>query len=196
MAWYDNPNKIEDGVECLAKIKYDNIVFKKAKSFMDIVGDEIEKGVQYRIVTDKGFNAISVIEYLSNKYEIEEIYVAVYRMNILAVNKLIEFVSRQEVKCNILVSSFFRENKKYEKWANDLVLFSEKYDNAKVCFAQSHAKVFLAKTKCGKNIVFEGSGNLSDNSRIEQYIYEDNERSYNFHSTWIKIIIEKNNGNK
>ena len=50
-------------------------------------------------------------------------------------------------------------------------IISENKENVKTTFCSSHAKVFLAKTTCGKHIVFEGSGNLSDNSRIEQYIF-------------------------
>jgi len=158
---------------------------------MDIIDGKLLSKVQYRIITEQSFNAISVIEYLSKFHQLSEIYVAVYRMNQRSVNKLINFIDDKNIKCNILLSSFFRENKKYEKWSKDLIMYSARKNNTKVSYAWNHAKVFLAKTKCNRYIVFEGSGNLSDNARIEQYIIEDNKITYDFHKNWIDNILNK-----
>lgn len=189
MAWYDLNEKKETKKEYLARVKYEEIICKKAQSFMDIVDGDLLPNYQYRIITEHGFNAISVIEYLSKFNELTEIYIAVYRMNQLSVNKLTEFIDDENIKCCILLSSFFRENKKYEKWSKDLIAYSENKKNVKVSFAWNHAKVFLAKTKDNRYIVFEGSGNLSDNARIEQYIIEDNKATYEFHKNWIDNIL-------
>jgi len=189
MAWYDLNAKKETKREYLARVEYEQIVCKRAKSFMDIVDGELLPNIQYRIITEQGFNAISVIEYLGKFYELQEIHIAVYRMNQVAVRVLTDFIENKSLKCGILLSSFFRENKKYEAWSRDLILFAENKPNVKIVFSWNHAKVFLAKTKCGKHIVFEGSGNLSDNARIEQYIIEDNQSTYNFHKSWIEEIL-------
>lgn len=189
MAWYNLDEKKESKKEYLARTKYDQIICKKAKSFMDIVDGDLLPNVQYRIITERGFNAITVIEYLHKFYNLTEVYVAVYRMNQQSVNKLTEFINDEKIKCNILISSFFRENKNYEKWSKDLVSFAENKKNVKVSFAWNHAKVFLAKTDDNKHIVFEGSGNLSDNARIEQYLIEDNITTYEFHKNWIDDIL-------
>jgi len=189
MAWYDLDDKKETKKEYLARVKYEELICKKANSFMDIVDGELKEGVQYRIITEHGFNAIAVIEYLAKFYELTEIYIAVYRMNQLSVNKLTEFIDNENISCNIILSSFFRENKKYEKWSKDLVAYSENKSNVSISFAWNHAKVFLAKTKDKRHIVFEGSGNLSDNARIEQYIIEDCKKTYEFHKSWIDNIL-------
>ena len=94
-------------------------------------------------------------------------------------------IEKGNIQCSILLSSFFRENKKYERWCEELITYSNTKENVNVSFAVNHAKVFLAKTKDNRYIVFEGSGNLSDNARIEQYLIEDNEITYNFHKEWI-----------
>lgn len=189
MAWYDLKEKKETKKEYLARLKYELIVCKRANNLMDLVGEKLKENIQYRIITEFGFNAIAVIEYLSKTYELQEIYVAVYRMNQNSVNKLIEFIDNQNIKCNIILSSFFRENKKYEKWCNSLVLYCENKANVRIKFIWSHAKVFLAKTLDNHHIVFEGSGNLSDNARIEQYLIENNETTYNFHKNWMDDIL-------
>jgi hypothetical protein len=185
MAWYDLNEKTETTNDYLQKVKYDEIICNKTKNFVDIIGDELSPNVQYRMVTDKSFNAIVVIDYLLKKYELVEIYIAVYRMNLLSVNKLKSIIDDGNVKCFILLSSFFRENKRYERWAEELIMYAENKKDVQISFAVNHAKVFIAKTKDNRHIVFEGSGNLSDNARIEQYLIEDNEVTYNFHKQWI-----------
>lgn len=191
MAWYDLNEKQESKQEYLARVKHDEIICKKTKNFTDVIGNELSKNVQYRLVTENSFNAIVVIDYLLKKYELIEIYIAVYRMNQVSVNKLKSIIDSDEISCSILLSSFFRENKKYERWAEELIMYATKKKNVKVAFALNHAKVFLAKTKDNRHIVFKGSGNLSDNSRIEQYLIEDNEITYNFHKEWIINTLNK-----
>ena len=191
MAWYDLNEKQESKREYLARVKYDEIICKKTRKFTDVIGNELSKNVQYRLVTEQSFNAIIVIDYLLKKYELIEIYIAVYRMNQVSVNKLKAIIDSDEISCSILLSSFFRENKKYERWAEELIMYSTKKKNVNVAFALNHAKVFLAKTKDNRHIVFEGSGNLSDNARIEQYLIEDNETTYNFHKEWIINTLNK-----
>jgi len=190
MAWYDLSGEKETTKEYLARVKYEEIVCKKVKSFMEIVDCELLKNVQYRLVTEQSFNAIVVINYFLKIYDVTEIYIAVYRMNIQAVNQIKKILDEGKIKCFFVLSSFFRENKKYEKWSRELVLYSQQKDNMKVLFAWNHAKVTLIRTADNRHIVFEGSGNLSDNARIEQYIIEDNEATYNFHKNWITNIIE------
>jgi len=196
MSWYDLNYKEEEekeqevnAREYLAKIKYDKIICKKASNFKDIVGVNLEQNTQYRIVTDKSFNAITVVSYLLEYYNIDEIYMVVYRMNNKSFDYLKSIIEKDNIKTGLIVSSFFRENKRYERWAKEIKILSENTENVKTSFCNSHAKVFLAKTTCGKHIVFEGSGNLSDNARIEQYIFEDNESVYNFHKKWIDDIL-------
>ncbi len=194
MSWYDLNNEEEkeqeaNSREYLAKIKYDKIICKKASNFRDIVGVNLEQNTQYRIVTDKSFNAITVVRYLLEHYKIDEIYIVVYRMNDKSFDYLKSIIEKDNIKTGFIVSSFFRENKRYERWAKELVILSENAENVKASFCNCHAKVFLAKTTCSKHIVFEGSGNLSHNERLEQYIFEDNESVYNFHKKWIDDIL-------
>lgn len=193
MAWYDlhkDEEKEDTGTKAqyLARVKYDTIVCERAKSFEKILSGEIEQNVQYRLISTLAFNAIVVLQFLTEKYIIDELFLVIYRMNEKSVNKFKELID-ENVKGGILVSSFFRNNKIYEKWAKNLVSYCEGNKNMKISFAVTHAKIFILKTKCGKHIVFEGSGNFSDNARIEQYLIEDNEIVYNFHKKWISDIL-------
>lgn len=107
MSWFDLKNTTETKKEYLAKVKYESIISKSADSFLKIVEGELKENIQYRIITETAFNAISVIKYLDDLYELEEIYIAVYRMNKKAVNYLIKLIDDKNVKLEILLSSFF-----------------------------------------------------------------------------------------
>ena len=37
--------------------------------------------------------------------------------------------------------------------------------------------------------MFEGSGNCTDNARIEQFLYENNRQTYDFHAAWTDRLI-------
>lgn len=159
---------------------------------LDHLFESLNPGDQLRIVTDRSFNAITAIEAVGRQFDIEELVMAVYRMNQRSVDWLQQFLTEKEIQATILLSSFFRENKRYERWCEMLYSFAASSDRVTVKFAWSHAKVFLAATKCGRHFVMEGSGNLSDNARIEQYIIEEDAGTYNFHKRW--ILAEKDRG--
>ena len=197
MSWYElHKTKQETKREYLARVKYQKIVAKSASNMMAIVGNKLEQGIQYRIVTNNSFNAISVYEFLATHEKITEMHIAVYRMNQRAVLFIKNIIDKNKIPATIIVSSFFRENKKYERWANELIAYAQSSTLVKVGFSWNHAKVFLAKTASGKHIVFEGSGNLSDNARIEQYIIEDNEQVFNFHKQWITQLLNNEKDSK
>jgi hypothetical protein len=186
MSWHKLGNKIDK--DSIQKVEFEKIISKKADTFKDIIGSEIEKDVQYRFVSTKSFNPLNVLKFVDNTYEIEEIFLVVYRMNLKAVNFFKNFIDERKIPTIILLSSFFKENKKYERWCKELIDFASESGLVEIKFKHTHAKIFICKTKCKKNIVFEGSGNFSDNARIEQYLFENNELTYNFHKKWIQEI--------
>jgi len=196
MGWtdFEIKEKTQEGEtkrEYFQRVKFEKILTRKVKYFNDILSEELLKNQQYRIITNNALNAIVVLNSIINIYEVEEMFIAVYRMNLNAVQSLKKIVEQKKINTSIVLSSFFRDNKKYERWCHELMTFCEEKEHAKICFCNNHAKVFIAKTKCGKYIVFEGSGNLSDNARIEQYMYEENEQTYNFHKNWMQDVLNK-----
>lgn len=102
------------------QIKNDRLALKIAKNLNDLC-KEPKPGEQWRIITEKSFNAFALIMHLLQTRKIKELYLAVYRIN-----------------------DYF---------------------------------------------VFEGSGNMSDNARIEQYIYENSKEMYEFHRKWMLQLV-------
>lgn len=170
-------------------IKNDDLHFFKAKNLKELC-PEPKEGEQWRIVTEKQFNAYAFILNTLENYEIEELYIAVYRINQPTVKSIIKLLEDGKIKhATFVISNFFNQTKKPEKWALMLKQFC--VENPKITehiYTHNHSKIVALKTKCGKYFVFEGSGNMSNNARIEQYIYEQNKSVFEFHKSWIKEL--------
>lgn len=163
-------------------VKYTELVTELRRS-LDIDFEKIKEGYQLRLITNNAVNAIVVIDAIMRQFEILELYMCVYRMNLKSVQFLKTHIHDKGIRATVLLSSFFRENKKYERWFHEIVgLQNERFTVKTGCL---HAKVFVCKTKGGGHYVFEGSGNLSDNARIEQYLLENNAETYSFHARWM-----------
>lgn len=174
----------------IATVKYNKMIALKSANLKEMIDLDLRAGFQCRFVTNQSFNAVVAIDAIAQKYDIKKIVIVVYRMNLRTVDRMKQIIN-DGISVTILLSSFFRENKRYEKWCEELVAFCADREQCIVAFSWSHAKVVLVKTLCGKHIVFEGSGNLSDNARIEQYLIENNKMMYDFHLSWIMEEINE-----
>lgn len=147
-----------------------------------------KEGEQYLIITEKQFNAFALIVGLIENNIIDEMYLAIYRINEPTVQALINFIEEGKIKMGVFViSNFFNQTKKPERWAIMLRDYCKKNENFKHIYTHNHAKVLAIRTG-NDHFVFEGSGNMSDNARIEQYRYENCKESFLFHKKWMSEI--------
>ena len=174
------------------KVENERKQYIVAKSLNDLCC-EPKDGEQWRIITEKQFNAFALVLHLLKTREIQELYLAVYRINEPTVRSLIEFIERGKIKKAVFViSSFFNQTKKPEKWAIILKEFADKQENCYHVYTHNHAKILAVLTSKNEYFVFEGSGNMSDNARIEQYIYENCKQTFEFHKKWMtELYLDK-----
>lgn len=172
-------------------IKQNEINTLKAKALSDLC-IKPKKNEQYRIITQKQFNAYSLIYNVIQDSIIDEMYIAIYRINESAVNNIIDLIETNKIKkATFIISSFFNQTKKPEKWAITLKEYASKKENINHVYTWNHSKIVAIKT--GEDYyVFEGSGNMSDNARIEQYVYENSKIMYNFHKSWMEELLFEN----
>lgn len=171
------------------RLRNDELHFRSAKALEDLCV-EPKPGEQWRIVTEKAFNAYALILHVVSSRTIEELYLAVYRINEPTVEAVIEMVKDGRIsKAVFIISSFFNQTKKPERWALRLKEFADADPRCRHVYTHNHAKVVCIKSGAD-HFVFEGSGNMSDNARIEQYLYENNEMTYNFHKTWMEELAD------
>lgn len=188
----DSSEKIIEQRAIKRLLKQNNINALKAKALSDLC-IKPKKNEQYRIITQKQFNAYSLIANVIEDSIIDELYLAIYRINEATVNSIIDLIETNKIKkATFIISSFFNQTKKPEKWALILREYADTKDNVRHTYIWNHSKIVAIKSK-NDYYVFEGSGNLSDNARIEQYVYENSKKMYDFHKSWMDELVLENN---
>ncbi len=161
----------------------------KAEKMQDLLPPP-KPGEHYLIVTEKQFNAHALIIGLLKDREIDEMYLATYRLNEIAAESFIDMLESGQVKkASFVVSDFFQFSKRHEKGAVKLRTYCLETKKAGHVYAHNHAKV-LAVRMGNDYYVFEGSGNMTNNARIEQYRYENCRVAFEFHRDWITELAE------
>jgi hypothetical protein len=203
MDWFDSDDIMQDGVNISSEtilqqralkrlIKNKEIHTIKARALSDLCKKPIPNE-QYRIITEKQFNAYALILNLLESEMINDMYLAIYRINEPTVESIIDFIDSGKIKnATFIISNFFNQTKKPEKWAIKLKEYSDSKNNVNHAYVHNHSKVLAIETESKNYYIFEGSGNMSDNARIEQYVYENNKKVYDFHKKWMTELI--NNG--
>lgn len=150
---------------------------------------------QIRIVTKRSFNTVAFLQHITKTEVIEKLIMVVYSINFEAAKMIVDLCDANKVKEVFILMSNLRNtaHRKKEELTKQLFL-----DNPKISliFASSHAKITAAKTTKGNYYVIEGSGNLSYNSRIEQYVIDNDKDLFHFTENWIKEIREYLKGRK
>lgn len=151
-----------------------------------------KKNEQLRIITKRSFNAIAFLQWvIENEGIIDEALFCIYSINHEASVIIDQLVTSGKIKTATILMSNLRNkaHRAKEQLTKDYFINNP---NIELIFASSHSKI--TSFKCGDNYyTIEGSGNLSYNSRIEQYIIDNDELIFNFTKQWIeeiKIFLE------
>lgn len=172
-------------------VKNEERHFLAAKA-LDELCIEPREGEQWRILTEKAFNAYAFICHVLESSMIDDLYLAIYRINEPTVTALMQMIDDGRIKhANFIISSFFNQTKKPERWALMLADYCKQHaDTTRFVYLHNHSKVVCVQREDGAKFVFEGSGNMSDNARIEQYLYERSAVQYDFYATEFDRLIE------
>jgi len=152
-------------------------------SFIEKELPEIQEGTTYNIITQKVINPYGFILQALKHGTIKHLYIATYSINIKAM----------EIICNLMDSGLIENwtllincNMKFKMKGKDVFLLEEEKnrENFTIIKKYSHAKVTLIEQE-GRNIVISGSGNYSENPKIEQYTINNDRGLFEFHRGWM-----------
>ena len=152
-------------------------------SFLEREMPKIEKGVIYNLVTQKIINPYGFVLQACKKEPIDNLYIATYSINLKAMSVLMNLLDSGLVKNFVLVLNC---NMRFKMKGQDVYILEEekKRDNFTLIKKYSHAKVTLIDQPSRK-LVISGSGNYSENPKIEQYTICDDEELFEFHKEWM-----------
>lgn len=145
-------------------------------------------GQQFRLVTRRTFNAIQFLEYIVRKEEtIIDLKMAIYSINYYAAKILYAMVDAGKIQHVEILMSNLRNKAHREKEEIIKKLFMGP-PHISMFFCSSHAKMFSCHTIGHNYYTLEGSGNLAFNSRVEQYVIDNDKGMYDFSCSWMKDI--------
>lgn len=179
---------MDSGLEELENEKYKKYVEKTYQTIEKI--NEIglpKENEQIRLVTFKSFNAALFLAYICEREVIEQLNLTVYSINGDAAKLLNDLVLNGKIKKAVILMSNLRNkaHRKKEQITRDNFVNNP---NIELFFASSHSKIMTMKTDKGNYYTLEGSGNLSFNSRIEQYILDNDKKLFEFTVDWMEKI--------
>ena len=158
--------------------KYEGMHFRKIEGIRDLMGDYPAAGDIYFLWTQNQFNAVTFILYIIRNFSvIDELTFSSYAINERIVNSLAKWYDSGAIRrITIFISDTVKvRNAK----THDLLVMQAERRGWQIIYAWNHSKIMLMKS--GENyFCIEGSGNLSDNSRFENYIFTNNRRVYEF----------------
>ncbi|MDR2683998.1 MAG: hypothetical protein LBB53_01290 [Prevotellaceae bacterium] len=158
--------------------KYEQIHTRKINNINDLVGSDFLENHIWFLWTQNSFNAFTFILYaIKNIGIIEELVLTTYSINEKVIELLVRWYDRKMIKRVII---FISDTVKVRNSKlNDLLVLQSQNRDIMIIYAWNHSKIMLIKTEY-KHICIEGSGNLSDNSRYENYTLINNKEVYDF----------------
>ncbi len=161
-----------------------NKIFQSLKKVNDVCIIP-KKNEQSIIVTQRAVNSFDfILAMIAKHHEIDELIISFYRIGKKVINEIDSLFEKKLIpKVHLLINDGFPKlvpdcyNRIKELEGKSMQLFIE----------NTHTKIILMK--CKDNFyVIQGSGNLSINARIEQYIFFNDKNVYDFHKNWITNI--------
>lgn len=108
-------------------IQFIEKMYNRAKSVEDVVKQLPKEGQQIRIITQKSFNAFAILLYIVQNKPVEQVDLAIYRIDQNSVEGLARIVQDNQIKkLNIVLSFFFRASKRAETWHELLIAHAKK----------------------------------------------------------------------
>ena len=154
-----------------------------------------KKGQQFRLITRRTFNSIQFIDLIAENEIIEQMTIVIYSINFNAAKILVGLVNSGRIKKLDVMMSNLR-NKAYREKEEIVKNELTAHENITLFFCSSHAKIFTCRTDAGNYYTLEGSGNMAYNSRVEQYVIDNDKGLYDFTVSWVDSIKKFLHGKK
>ena len=156
------------------------------------IGIPTKENQQLRFITTSQMNVISFVLYLLEKIgDIDECIMSYYVIGIKTIELMDSLVREGKIKNLYIQTSTIRMSGKDAKAIEAIRAMMREHGADRIGgnLAWAHTKILCCRIG-SKSYVIEGSGNLSNNARIEQYLFERSKRSFDFHKSWITNVSE------
>jgi hypothetical protein len=168
-------------------VQRNQVITRIAESGLPTPGEHLS------LVTMRNFSAIELLDYILDTETILEASIVLYSISRASCVQLLKHHANRKIRnLQLLVSNLRNTAVKSKEEASITILKTA--PQIDLFFANSHAKIMVCRTDKNNHYIMTGSGNLANNSRIEQYCIDNDPTLYQFHRDWIQTV--KNNSEK
>lgn len=181
-------HKQESTDRLLIADKFLSVHERKIESIKDLTGRLPVESEIFFLWTLNSFNAFTFIPYVIKECSlITELVISTYSINSRIVDSLMKYVDKGKIaNVSILISDSLKS--RMPAVVDHLLSLVDQRNNIDVSFGWNHSKITLMKTDHGHFCV-EGSGNWSENSKNEQYIFLNSKQVYEYRYSCIKTSV-------
>ena len=162
---------------------------RRIVSIKDLSGRLPDEKEIFFLWTLSSFNAFTFIPYIIKECgNIDRLTLSTYSINSRIVDSLMRYIDKGKINhAHILISDSLRSRMPHVvDHLSSLV--STRRNVISVALGWNHSKITLMET-AGKYFVVEGSGNWSENSRNEQYVFLNSKQVYEFRNRCIREAV-------
>ena len=182
-------NELDINAICKEMTRSERIVFDLAQGTRQLkyLLRDFDENKDYRFLSNgKGFSSINFIDWVCSSFgEIEQLYCSTLGVG----KKHILHLSELPIKhAHFVVGNIFEESKiiqEYGYYSTFVDICKEK--GWTFSSAKNHSKILLMRTK-QKFFVLEGSGNLNENPKIEQFCFMCDKSLYLWYEKFFKAL--------
>ena len=192
---FETSNQLDIHAICLESKKKDRVLFDLNKGFRQLkflLKQFDDKNVYRFISGGKGFSSINFIDWVNSKFgKIDELYVSTLRVG----KKHIKHLAELNIDYAFFVfNGIFGERKENSNY-DYFDVFEEicQQKGWEFVEVQNHSKIILIKTK-DKCFVLETSGNLNENPKIEQFIFQEDKNLFYWYLEFFNSLKGGHNG--
>jgi hypothetical protein len=177
---------VEQSKSEILRDKFVTLHERKIESIKQLAGDLPGNGEIFFIWTDNSFNAFTFIPYVIKQCKcIQNLIISTYSINARIVDSLVRYIDMGKIlKVDILISDSmkYRMPKVVDHLSS---MVTQRQQIINVSYGWNHSKITLMEAADNFYLV-EGSGNWSENSRNEQYIFMNSRQAYEFRAKCIR----------
>jgi hypothetical protein len=187
--------RTNNGIASAAKAAYKSEVKRterdaEFKTILEDIGGMPLKNQIASIKTNGLSDTGSIFRNLVNNHKMNELFLATWIISPENINSICDAIDSGQLQSVVMVCSTRMDELK-KAHANKL---KEEFlkRNTKISFkiCNSHAKVFSISDFKGNNYTICGSGNWTENPRIEYYLILNNDDVFNHNKEWMTKLIE------
>lgn len=131
----------------------------------------------------------SIFTEISKQFKLDTLYLSTWIISRENIERILKDIDSGNLKkVYFVVSKRLKELKK-SNYAFLVEEFSKRKDKCVFKISNSHAKTFSISTICGENFTVTGSGNWTENPRIENYVIFNDIEILNHNKEWMMEIL-------